>query len=653
MRISFPLLAVAALMTMAACSDDADFGNDTLAKPQPLVFVATQDALTTPAETRAATNGTWDGNEEIAIKIGDEVKKYKIADTSGTLELDASTTPFYRTDKSDIEVKAWYPYSDTEPAAPTVSTDQSSNQESNNLMKATATAKYGESTTLAFSHQTARIRLHLYKEGTTDNLTGGTVKVKVTNAGSSALTEYTAHEDGEGYYSVLVAPGATISSGADFVSITDGNVGPYKATAPADVTFVAGKSYTYNFTNLNSNTYVTFSAESEQGFKMTLPTGTVTGLGTFEYSVGADDWTTITSGMDFVKFGGSKGDLKLRGISTVGTYKSVISFENNVPVAASGDIRTLVDYRKYKTVDTGSARFTNLFKNCKSLTSAPVLPATTLAEYCYSRMFEGCTSLTTAPTLPATALAEYCYDNMFTGCTSLTTAPTLPATKLANACYYGMFIGCTSLTTAPELPATTLAVSCYAGMFNGCKSLTSAPTLPATTLAVSCYAGMFDGCKSLTSAPALPATTLAAYCYNSMFSGCTSLTTAPALPVTRLAFSCYNYMFSGCTSLTSAPALPATTLAVYCYYSMFSGCTSLTTAPALPATTLAFGCYAYMFSGCSKLSSVTIKAENTASNAFDDWLEGVASTGTIRKKSSLTLETGASGIPSGWTVVNE
>jgi hypothetical protein len=60
---------------------------------------------------------------------------------------------------------------------------------------------------------------------------------------------------------------------------------------------------------------------------------------------------------------------------------------------------------------------------------------------------------------------------MFSGCTSLTTAPELPATTLANRCYYSMFDNCTSLTTAPELPATELAYNCYSYMFNGCSKL--------------------------------------------------------------------------------------------------------------------------------------------------------------------------------------
>ena len=60
---------------------------------------------------------------------------------------------------------------------------------------------------------------------------------------------------------------------------------------------------------------------------------------------------------------------------------------------------------------------------------------------------------------------------MFKNCTSLTTAHVLPATKLDGNCYDSMFSGCSSLTKAPELPATTLANDCYNNMFSGCKKL--------------------------------------------------------------------------------------------------------------------------------------------------------------------------------------
>ena len=230
--------------------------------------------------------------------------------------------------------------------------------------------------------------------------------------------------------------------------------------------------------------------------------------------------------------------------------------------------------------------------------------------------------------------------------------------NMVSHAFYKLFLNCTSLTKAPKLPVTTLAHSCYRDMFNGCTSLTKAPELPATTLAHYCYNSMFNGCTSLTKAPELTATTLASYCYAGMFLGCTSLANAPALPATALTYYCYHGMFSGCTSLANAPALPATTLAIGCYSSMFNGCTSLTKAPALPATTLAQYCYSNMFKGCGSLNEVRCKMPSSYSSSqissyASNWLFGVAQTGTFYTNADANWPSGASGIPEGWTRVNE
>ena len=291
----------------------------------------------------------------------------------------------------------------------------------------------------------------------------------------------------------------------------------------------------------------------------------------------------------------------------------------------SGNIMSLIDKENDVTVIPSSDCFRQLFNGCTGLTSAPDLPATTLARFCYCLMFQGCTGLTNAPELPATTLADRCYTSMFSGCTGLTNAPELPATSLMDYCYSSMFNGCTGLTNAPDLPATSLAENCYSSMFYGCTSLTNAPELPATSLANRCYSSMFSGCTGLTNAPELPATSLASYCYSSMFSGCTSLATAPELPATSLADRCYQSMFSGCTSLATAPELPATSLASYCYSSMFSGCTQLN----------------YV-----KCMATDISAENCTSQ----WLDGVAPTGTFVKSIWMNdWPQGISGIPEGWT----
>ena len=51
-------------------------------------------------------------------------------------------------------------------------------------------------------------------------------------------------------------------------------------------------------------------------------------------------------------------------------------------------------------------------------------------------MFQKCTSLVTAPELPATTLANYCYESMFQGCTNLSSITCLATNILASNCTY-------------------------------------------------------------------------------------------------------------------------------------------------------------------------------------------------------------------------
>ena len=246
--------------------------------------------------------------------------------------------------------------------------------------------------------------------------------------------------------------------------------------------------------------YITFSAASQQTFGMNFDAYSVNGtfalgLGEyFEYSVGDGNWQRFTNSVSGIAFGGTLGDLRLRGKSSQGTtslvpycYSSISFGNSNIPVSCKGDIRTLVDYENFNTANTSNARFHFLFYSCASLTTAPELPAMNLASQCYKGIFYGCTSLTTAPELPATTLAEGCYQGMFNNCASLTTAPKLPATTLADHCYRQMFYGCTSLTTAPELTAETLAGGCYFMMFSSCTKLSKVKMLTTDVTADGCF----------------------------------------------------------------------------------------------------------------------------------------------------------------------
>lgn len=115
---------------------------------------------------------------------------------------------------------------------------------------------------------------------------------------------------------------------------------------------------------------------------------------------------------------------------------------------------------------------------------------------------------------------------------------------------------------------------------------------------------------------------------------------------------CYRRMFYSCVGLEAAPVLPAETLTEGCYMEMFYGCTSLTTAPELPAETLVTGCYEEMFYGCTLLNYIKALFTTTPSTTYtENWVYGVAATGTFEKNSSATWDVvGVHGVPTGWVV---
>ena len=255
------------------------------------------------------------------------------------------------------------------------------------------------------------------------------------------------------------------------------------------------------------------------------------------------------------------------------------------------------------------------------------------------------------------SLPNSAFKSLFAGNDKLVSAKdlNLPTTNIsAWGCYENMFKNCTALQIAPKLPATKVGIYGYRSMFNGCVSLTTVPELCAIELSNYSCVSMFQGCSFLESAPPLIATKLGANCYERMFSSCTSLIDAPKLHATELMGGCYNYMFSGCTSLTKAPELPAIALAANCYQGMFNKCTGLTTAPDLPAKTLINWCYSGMFSDCTSLNYIKMLATDiSATGCLSNWTSGVVSSGTFFKAIGVNIANGMSGIPSGWTVIEE
>ena len=305
---------------------------------------------------------------------------------------------------------------------------------------------------LGMDRQTARLILNIKKIAT--EFPAGTKihHVVVISSkdipASSQQVEISPKQQGDGgettTYTALVSPDAIA---VKIYMTADGT--PLTAKT---ATLEKGKSYTYDLTvgktkidiegikvndwnngetinggKTGNYPYVTFHANVGQTFKMTTKNYTISGL---EYSVNDGEWKKVVAGEE-VSFGGIDGNLRLRGTNIYGTafstseYSTITFDPESDVVYCDGDIRTLLDYKNYKTVDTQNARFCNLFKSCTVLASAPELPATTLADGCYSSMFEGCAKLINAPALPAETLADGCYSWMFSGCLRLSTVKML------------------------------------------------------------------------------------------------------------------------------------------------------------------------------------------------------------------------------------
>ncbi len=476
------LSATAAMLALCwACTRDIEPSCGTLDAPQALVFSASQGDLA--LSTRAAADGAWDGDgtEYVAIQVGSEVKKYKVTSSSGTLKPYDSDNTFYRTDKSNIEITAWYPFSNSQPSAPDIQTDQSTKtkREAGNLMTASATAEFGKTTTLTFSHQTSLIRVSVTGENGSP-VTDATVKI----------LGITACNEGSGSYSALVLP-QNLNAESDFITITIDSA-TYLYKLAGTTTFSAGSSYAYSLTLQSPDNTDYFYVEAlASGVKVSMTsTGSYAPAISLLYSTDGSSWKTFTVDETSVTLSKSgdkvwfKAGSANKQIGWSDTSYNSFSFSGNVNVG--GDLTSLISadggVEDISGSSYGTYTFANLFRSATTLVSAEnlSLPSTKFRNYCYSKMFYGCTSLKTAPKLPAENLKTGCYQYMFYGCTSLNPAPKLPATTLASSCYSYMFYGCTSLEESPVLPAKELESACYEMMFSYCSKL-SKVTIKAET----------------------------------------------------------------------------------------------------------------------------------------------------------------------------
>ena len=460
------LVATAGLL-LAGCATDSDNSNTWLSDPNAVHVSASVGSIFTrsnPAAADEAGQKSFNTGDVMGVSNNGTSLNYTF---NGT-DWQPGSGSYLVWDKNDLKFQCWYPADGKNSYSKGyIQEDQSNETEiaKSDYMKAEVTnlteIPGNRQLEVALVRKTARLILNI--QSFNDQFTADTkvnhvriVGKECTDASETSTINIKPLQKGEGgigtTYTALVMPG-TIEANLYF-STDEATETPLVVKTG---TLEAGKSYTYNLiVGKNKVTivgvtvaewgtdkieggkaeftpYVTFTAKDAQTFKM-ITFGNYN-ISELEYSVNFGDWTTVEANKE-VEFGGANSTLRLRGTNINGTasnwseYSTITFTDQDVKVACTGDIRTLLNWKNYRTVETKNARFCYLFSGCKELTSAPELPATTLAD----SMFYGCTSLTATPELPATKLANFCYASMFADCTKLSTVTMLAPSDQITSC---------------------------------------------------------------------------------------------------------------------------------------------------------------------------------------------------------------------------
>ena len=267
--------AIALLLGIAACTqDEAGFLQEG-AEGTPIVFTATglNPAATAIANTRSTVDGDWEGVQSVAVLMDGTVKAYDVTLTtadpaSATL---TSTDPHYWTNRKDITVTAWWPYTagETTPSAVKVKANQSARKdfEGSDLIVADGqTVTYG-SPTLRFTHRTARVTIVL------TDYTEGLASVQLTGLSTEGDNPdiIVPYDKGSNTYTAIVAP-QSVAAGRTFITctFTNGKTFVYKMKNAAD--WQAGGEYTYTV-SLAAAKDLGYTIESDGSYTVTSADG--------------------------------------------------------------------------------------------------------------------------------------------------------------------------------------------------------------------------------------------------------------------------------------------------------------------------------------------------------------------------------------------
>ena len=114
-----------------------------------------------------------------------------------------------------------------------------------------------------------------------------------------------------------------------------------------------------------------------------------------QYSFDGDSWSDWNE-KETITLENTEDKVYVRGDNSKGfsfNAKKYTHFGMKGKISASGSVMSLIDPNKSSTEIPNSGCFFKLFSDCKSLTQAPKLPATTLKDSCYYSLFENCENL--------------------------------------------------------------------------------------------------------------------------------------------------------------------------------------------------------------------------------------------------------------------
>lgn len=353
----------AAGLLLAGCSSEADMSKlmDWQSNPDAVHFTASVNNATTRTNPAATDDAQTKFNENDQVTVSNNGNQADYA-YNGKSWVPAIADKYLLLDKSNLTYNCWYPAGGNNTATVGYLTaDQSSTAlmaKSDYMNATTVLQSADEALNFNLERKTARLILKISAFTEPFESTATIKHVRIVSKASTAesetqtidITPLTSGGGGIGStYTALVAPGEVVAK----FYFTDNTSSEEPLTMTTNVT-AAGNSYIYNlnvgkkkievtgikagpWTTASGTTtgdlvvvgipYVTFTAEKPQTFKMTVKGDyKITGL---QYSVNFGEWKTVVANKE-ITFGGTNGDLRLRGTNTDGTASAFNRYSHHI-----------------------------------------------------------------------------------------------------------------------------------------------------------------------------------------------------------------------------------------------------------------------------------------------------------------------------------